>query len=289
MTDREHLRLLWTASEAAHTKRAARYAVAVFVVLLASVAALARCQEVRIEVPTAPIPRGGAAIVTVHGLTTEQLDASGLEIVPDLGIVVIQDRRDPRKHALIVSSDALPGPRAVKVALNPWLMLLRGAVTLSSRGMAESDRQLLAEFVADVEKRYEHSETSALLTVAGNAPQPPVVNPDVIDPPVVPTPGKRVVAIIHESQETTPQLAQLKVKIRTGPIGQYLFDKGHTLLILEDDHGTVVKPWMDLLQGVQLPAVVIKDPASPAVIAKRSIMVNDTADTLLSYIRQHGG
>jgi hypothetical protein len=48
-------------------------------------------------------------------------------------------------------------------------------------------------------------------------------------------PGPRVVVVLHETAETTPAQSQMFVALRSGSNEAYLKEKGHKLLILDDD------------------------------------------------------
>lgn len=121
-------------------------------------------------------------------------------------------------------------------------------------------------------------------------PEPPKPEPD----PGPIQPGTRTIAILYESQEMTPELSSLKVKLRTGVIGQYLIDKRHNLLILEDDMkdktgqpSPIVKPWLEMIQGIDLPAIIIR--AESVNLYKGSLGDSATAESVLNLIKQHGG
>jgi hypothetical protein len=112
--------------------------------------------------------------------------------------------------------------------------------------------------------------------------------------------GPRAVLIIHEAGDTTPTLARLKTGLRTGEAAKYLKEKGHTLLILDDDAkdqndqpSPVVAHWKPHLEGVTLPAIVIgsdaTNPAAGSLIHRQSLPPEATPASTLEILKANGG
>jgi len=69
---------------------------------------------------------------------------------------------------------------------------------------------------------------------------PPIVPPGPTpDPPgpIIPVPaGAKVVLILHESQQQTPEFSRLKTNLQTkSDVASYLASKGHTMFVLDID------------------------------------------------------
>lgn len=141
------------------------------------------------------------------------------------------------------------------------------------------------------------SATSRHLSVVNVEPTPgptPTPHPDPVPPAPTPTPdptpaGSRMVMLIHETADKSPQWAITINQLRTGSPAKYLADKGHTLFILDDDSLAGDVKWSDLLRGLPLPVVIVSDPKTKKVIYQGSIPNTITADGLLNIIKAHGG
>ncbi len=84
--------------------------------------------------------------------------------------------------------------------------------------------------------------------------------------------GKRLVVLIHETEDDDAAMSRLIVNIRDGEIGKYLKAGGHpSPLILDDDlDAPILKELAPALVGVQLPALIILDATTHAVAHKQS-------------------
>lgn len=124
----------------------------------------------------------------------------------------------------------------------------------------------------------------------GPGPIPPKPDPPGPTPP--PPSGKRDVVILYESEDQTPSRAILFTSLRASQQGQYLKDKGHRLIIIDDDTvgpngqlAEVVAKYKSL--GVPLPALFVLDSATGAVLVKQPLP--DTAGEVVELVKQHGG
>lgn len=148
------------------------------------------------------------------------------------------------------------------------------------------------------------SDFAECVVVIGGAPPipPPVPPPEPVPPtppPVPPDPtpaGSRSLFIIRETAETTPQLARLVTSLRSGPSADYLKSKGHTLTILDDDAvGSDGKPsrfveaWRPHFANLALPALIIYDSKTQAILLKVSIGPTATAAEVITSLKAHGG
>ena len=137
-----------------------------------------------------------------------------------------------------------------------------------------------------------------VVTVTRGKPDPPVV-PDPPDPDPQPEAGKRVVVILHETEDITADLARVFTALRAGPAASYLKDKGHLLSILDDDSvGPDGKPspgvvaWREQLGGLAMPAVLIAEKTTAGtgkVLAKRTLTNGDNAASIIESVKKTGG
>lgn len=88
----------------------------------------------------------------------------------------------------------------------------------------------------------------------------------------------------------------MMVKLRSGASAEYLKSKGHKLYHIDpDDTGTngqpsaLVEAWKPHFSNLTLPVEIIFDPATKAVLSKRSIPNETTDANIIESIRQHGG
>lgn len=136
-----------------------------------------------------------------------------------------------------------------------------------------------------------------LVFIAGDfrpAPVPPDPNPPE---PVPPASGPRVVLIVHESQDATPQLKGQFVLLRKDPAASYLKAGGHLLLIWDDDladgddanKADLLAKYAPAIQQVGLPALLIIDKKTGEVLHSERIQPGMTADNITERLRQHGG
>jgi hypothetical protein len=137
----------------------------------------------------------------------------------------------------------------------------------------------------------------ATVTILGGRPAPippgPTPPPDPPEPEPDPTPaGPRTLLIVHETADTTAHWAQTLNRLRTGPQAQYLASKSHRLFVLDDDSvGSDGKPsleaWSKHLAGLTLPAVLILDSQTRAIVHKQSVPNIATADDVLAILKLH--
>lgn len=139
--------------------------------------------------------------------------------------------------------------------------------------------------------------------ISTEAVVPPVVvppNPDVPTPPVVPPgpSGARTLRIIRETAESTPAFTRLLVGLRTGSKATYLRDKGHVLMVLDDDATTTdgapepdVAEWRQHWQDLTLPALLITEttPTGVRLVHKQSLTTDANADGVIQVLKQYGG
>lgn len=118
-----------------------------------------------------------------------------------------------------------------------------------------------------------------------------------IDPPTPgPVAGPRMVVLLHETADKSPEWTRAINLLRVGPQAQYLSSKGHSLLILDDDSvGADGKPspavarWLPHVQGLDLPVLIVADKATGGVTHKQSLPDAVTADGIVEIIKSHGG
>lgn len=121
-------------------------------------------------------------------------------------------------------------------------------------------------------------------------PSPPPNPPDPPNPPVVA--GPRTILILHETGQQTPNHGILFNSLRSGPAASYLKEHKHRLFILDDDSVSsdgkpLLEAWRKHLSDITIPALVVIDHASGAVLFKGA--VPETADEILSTLKAHGG
>lgn len=112
-------------------------------------------------------------------------------------------------------------------------------------------------------------------------------------PPVPPvTEGKRLVVIVADLKDTTPERAAMFNNLRTGTEAQYLSSKGHQLLILDEAQETAdgtPDPFVAKLKamGEALPAEFVLDLQTKAVIAKQALP--STSAAVVDFVKGNGG
>ncbi len=109
-------------------------------------------------------------------------------------------------------------------------------------------------------------------------------------PPVVE--GKRLVVIVADLKDTTPERASMFNNLRTGDEAKYLSSKGHQLLILDEAQETAdgaPDPFVAKLKamGEALPAEFVLDLQTKAVIAKQSLP--STSAAVVDFVKGNGG
>ena len=123
---------------------------------------------------------------------------------------------------------------------------------------------------------------------------PPVVPPD--PPPVVVEEGARDVYVIRESSEDTAAFAMMVNMLRSGSEAKYWLDKGHRLIVIDDDEqdgrGNPAGPltrFSAILAETPRPTLIICDRKTSAVIAKAKIDPQTTAANVTEAVRRTGG
>lgn len=105
-------------------------------------------------------------------------------------------------------------------------------------------------------------------------------------------PGQRTVVIIRETADSTPELARMIVSLRAGTQAKYLADKGHPLLILDDDAvdqagkpAAIVEKLRPHFKDIKLPALLILD--GERVVNNEPLP--PTADAVIEAVKKAGG
>lgn len=119
------------------------------------------------------------------------------------------------------------------------------------------------------------------------APMPP--------PGPTPTPGARLVLLIRETANSTPELRQAIIALRVGPHADYLKSRGHTLTVLDDDAvgpdgkpAPILEKWKPHYQNLNLPALILAD-GTGKVLAASPLSDKATADEVIDAIKKAGG
>lgn len=99
--------------------------------------------------------------------------------------------------------------------------------------------------------------------------------------------GPLRVVIVHETLDTTPQLARLITALRRdgNEVEEYLRTKQHTLDVLDDDHQSVDAAWF---AGVRLPAVVLLDANTGQVQGRGELPADRQLPALLAWLKSQG-
>lgn len=111
-------------------------------------------------------------------------------------------------------------------------------------------------------------------------------------PSIVTVEGPRTVVVLHETEETTPELSQAFISLRTGENAGYMAAKKHKLLILDDDAKGVDGAPVPLIaklatEGVGLPAAFILN--GDAVVAKKQLAAPTAAVDVMALLKGAGG
>jgi hypothetical protein len=109
-------------------------------------------------------------------------------------------------------------------------------------------------------------------------------------------PGPRIVLLVRETSDVTPQLANAETLLRDGPAADYLASKKHKLLILSDDMPLpssapgAVKIGFERAR-LQLPAVAVCVPGADdrGVLGVEKIAPTASAEDVLAIVRKYGG
>lgn len=174
--------------------------------LLWLVASLAWAQDVTITAPS-KVTRGSFAMVTVKGLTADELAKAQVGIVPaDPKILSVRmpTADSTAVYFLAVFEDAAIGQRTFRVSLNPWRAYLDEAAAQVA-GIDEADAKRLKDLATEFQK-YPTRASSAVLEVTSNVPFQPV---DPLKPPPVdpnqPNKVTRVTYVFEKDQNNPPR------------------------------------------------------------------------------------
>ena len=110
------------------------------------------------------------------------------------------------------------------------------------------------------------------------------------------TGGPRIVLLVREASEVTPQLANTETLLRDGPAADYLASKKHKLLILSDDMplpdkapASVKAGFEKAKQAIPAVAVCVASDSDKGVLGVEKIAPTATADDILAVVKKHGG
>ena len=127
---------------------------------------------------------------------------------------------------------------------------------------------------------------------------PPTPNPQPPGPTPVPvTSGKRVILLVREAGEVTPQMARMEVALRNGEPAKYLSDKGHILVVMSDDQklpataSQAAKQAFEQAKGIA-PALAIMDAEATGfsgVLSVERIKPDMTAAGIIEAVKKAGG
>lgn len=128
----------------------------------------------------------------------------------------------------------------------------------------------------------------AVVAIEGVGPNPPRPTPPT--PVVV---GSKLLVILYESSQDTPQWSAFLTTLRRpdSAAAKYLQEKGHQLLILDKDL-MIAKAYTDLVakKGVSLPALVILDLKKQASLDGSVVEASPTTEeAFLEAVRKAGG
>lgn len=158
--------------------------------------------------------------------------------------------------------------------------------TFPVKGNAALDSALRARLEGPVAKKLGLS--AELLAIAAEFEKPAPVPPTPV--PVVE--GKRVVLIVHESADKTPEFGEMIVELRKPgtDAAEDIKAKGHELLVLDDELLGESK-WNAVIgsQVTQTPMLFVIDPRTNAILFKTAIPTGYTADNVTERIRETGG
>lgn len=109
-------------------------------------------------------------------------------------------------------------------------------------------------------------------------------------------PGPRIVLLVREASEVSPQLANTETLLRDGPAADYLASKRHNLLILSDDMPLPSSAPASVKAGFEkakksMPAVVVCILAADdkGILGIEKISETASPDDILAIVRKYGG
>lgn len=111
-----------------------------------------------------------------------------------------------------------------------------------------------------------------------------------------PATGPRIVLLVRETSDVTPQLANAETLLRDGPAADYLAAKRHRLLILSDDiplpdkaPASVKAGFAKAKSAMPSVAVCVASDSEKGVVGVEQIKPTATADDILAVVKKHGG
>jgi hypothetical protein len=140
-----------------------------------------------------------------------------------------------------------------------------------------------------------------LVVGTGPAPTPdPTPEPEPPSPPEPPQPvvttGQRLIFLVREISNNTPQIVMAEFSLRRGPEAAYLKGKNHQLIALSDDLGVppntpaAFKSAIEKAAKIGSPTLVICDPSKPTeagVLA--TVPFTAPASTIIPLLQKYGG
>ena len=183
-----------------------------------------------------------------------------------------EDKLIPRMRALMKIPDLQPQVLGV----GHWIVQGVLAVLFLGAGLAKLTQA--------------RERLQAMPQMAPVVPQP--------DPHVPPTPvvsGRRVIFLVREAKEVTPQFNRTELDLTSGESWKVLTQKKHDLLILSDDRGipsnypAIAQAAFQKAKGLSLPSIAILDPASWAELYVGPVDKNAKPEDIMSLIQKYGG
>ena len=124
---------------------------------------------------------------------------------------------------------------------------------------------------------------------------PVVPKPDPLVPPTPVVSGRRVIFLVREAKEVTPQFNRTELDLTTGESWKTLRQKKHDLLILSDDRGipsnypATAQAAFQKAKGLTMPSIAILDPDSWAELYVGAVDKNAKPEDIMALIQKYGG
>lgn len=203
------------------------------------------------------------------------------ELAGDKAAVLAELITDLREAGLPIA----PSVDALKRGLGAGLA--RAGVAANHPAVVEINKRIDAAASGSLTDASRQSLDAALAAIASELGAKP---PEPPKPPVVE--GKRLVVIVADLKDTTPDRASMFNDLRTGEPGKYLEGKGHQLLILDDDQETAdggPDPFVVKLKatGAALPAQFVLDLQTKQIIAQQALPASAAA--VVDFVKVNGG
>lgn len=243
-------------------------------------------QEIKIIGPSTPVAPNDTAVLTVIGLTDEEIPRAKPTSTPSKDVQLLTNR-PWSGYPYLTFRSKVPGKYVVEVTLNAWRSNLD--LVLQDAKAANIQTPLLAELEALAGKfsaSYPIRLGTCVVEVAG---VPPFVPPDPPGPdPPTPVAGRKRVLILLERGQTTPDQARLITSLQGGvsAASKYLVSKQHLLVIYDDDH-PLGQQWIPKLGNLQPPAVIVQDVSTSTVSVVSSLP--PSADAVIELVKKAGG